>query len=70
MVCVPLTANDKANAWLNSPKYAPARSLRHKYALSTMVVLEGVRKKSRANPLPWVSSSNTAVGFLVSLWRA
>ncbi len=31
----------RANAWLNSPEYAPARSLRHRYALSKMVVVEG-----------------------------
>jgi uncharacterized protein (DUF1330 family) len=31
----------KAKAWLNSPEYAPARNLRHKYALSKMVVVEG-----------------------------
>lgn len=32
----------KAKAWLNSPEYAPARALRHKYAKSNMVVIEGV----------------------------
>jgi uncharacterized protein (DUF1330 family) len=31
----------KAKAWLNSPEYAPARNLRHKYARSKMVVVEG-----------------------------
>lgn len=31
----------KAKAWLNSPEYAPVRSLRHKYARSKMVVVEG-----------------------------
>jgi uncharacterized protein (DUF1330 family) len=31
----------KAKAWLNSPEYAPARSLRHKYARSKMIVVEG-----------------------------
>jgi uncharacterized protein (DUF1330 family) len=33
---------EKAKAWLNSPEYAPARALRHKYAHSNMVVVEGV----------------------------
>ena len=33
---------DKAKAWLNSPEYAPARKLRHQYAKSNMVVVEGV----------------------------
>jgi uncharacterized protein (DUF1330 family) len=31
----------KAKGWLNSPEYAPARNLRHKYARSKMVVVEG-----------------------------
>jgi uncharacterized protein (DUF1330 family) len=31
----------KAKAWLNSPEYASARSLRHKYARSKMIVVEG-----------------------------
>jgi uncharacterized protein (DUF1330 family) len=33
---------DKAKAWLNSPEYAPARKLRHQYAKSNMVVVEGI----------------------------
>jgi len=33
---------EKAKAWLNSPEYAPARALRHKYAQSKMIVAEGV----------------------------
>ncbi|MFZ1042583.1 MAG: DUF1330 domain-containing protein [Anaerolineales bacterium] len=32
----------KAKAWLNSPEYAPARKLRHQYAKSNMVVVEGI----------------------------
>ncbi len=32
----------QAKAWLNSPEYAPARELRHKYAHSKMIVTEGV----------------------------
>jgi len=32
---------EKVKAWLNSPEYAPARGLRHKYANSNMVVVEG-----------------------------
>jgi uncharacterized protein (DUF1330 family) len=31
----------QAKAWLNSPEYAPARALRHKYARSRMIVVEG-----------------------------
>ncbi len=33
---------EKARAWLNSPEYAPACRLRHEYARSRMVVVEGV----------------------------
>jgi len=33
---------DKARAWLNSPEYAPARRLRHQYAKSNAVVVEGI----------------------------
>ena len=32
----------RAKAWLNSPEYAPARGLRHKYARSKMVLVEGI----------------------------
>ncbi|MBI4732422.1 MAG: DUF1330 domain-containing protein [Chloroflexi bacterium] len=32
---------EKAKTWLNSPEYAPARLLRHKYARTNMVVVEG-----------------------------
>ena len=33
---------EKANAWINSPEYAPARALRHKYANSKTIVVEGL----------------------------
>ncbi len=33
---------DKAKAWLNSTEYAPARKLRHRYAKTNMVLVEGV----------------------------
>ncbi len=33
---------EKANAWINSPEYAPARALRHKYASSKTIVVEGL----------------------------
>ncbi|GAB4503031.1 MAG: DUF1330 domain-containing protein [Anaerolineales bacterium] len=32
---------ERAKAWLNSPEYAPARALRHQYARTNMVVVEG-----------------------------
>ncbi len=42
MVILEFPNSEKAKAWLNSPEYAPARKLRHKYAKSNMVVIEGV----------------------------
>lgn len=32
----------KAKAWLNSPEYAPARKLRHRYAKSNTILVEGI----------------------------
>jgi uncharacterized protein (DUF1330 family) len=32
----------RARAWLASPEYAPAKALRHKYARTKMVVVDGV----------------------------
>ncbi len=32
---------EKAKAWLNSPEYAPVRALRHRYAKTNMVAIEG-----------------------------
>ncbi len=32
----------RARQWLNSPEYSPARQLRHKYARSKMIVVEGM----------------------------
>lgn len=33
---------EKAKAWLDSPEYAPARTLRHKYATSKTIVVDGL----------------------------
>jgi uncharacterized protein (DUF1330 family) len=33
---------DQAKAWINSPEYAPGRELRHKYAISKTIVVEGI----------------------------
>lgn len=33
---------EKAKAWINSPEYSEARALRHKYAVSKAIVVEGV----------------------------
>ena len=32
----------QAKTWLNSPEYAPARAMRHKFGRTNMVVVEGV----------------------------
>jgi uncharacterized protein (DUF1330 family) len=42
LVILEFKSIEKANQWLNSPEYAPARALRHKYAKTNMVVVEGV----------------------------
>jgi uncharacterized protein (DUF1330 family) len=41
LVILEFENTSRAKAWLNSPEYAPARSLRHRYAQSKMVVVEG-----------------------------
>jgi len=33
---------ERAKAWINSPEYSEARDLRHKYAVSNAIVVEGV----------------------------
>ena len=33
---------ERAKAWINSPEYSEARALRHKYAVSKAIVVEGV----------------------------
>ncbi len=42
LVILEFESIENARAWLNSPEYAPARAMRHKYALSKMAVVEGV----------------------------
>jgi uncharacterized protein (DUF1330 family) len=42
LVILEFPSMEQAKAWVNSPEYAPARALRHKYAKSKMVVVEGV----------------------------
>jgi uncharacterized protein (DUF1330 family) len=42
LVILKFPSVENAKAWLNSPEYAPARELRHQYAKSRMVVVEGV----------------------------
>lgn len=33
---------ERAKSWINSPEYAEARALRHKYAISKAIVVDGV----------------------------
>ncbi|MGC1379228.1 MAG: DUF1330 domain-containing protein [Anaerolineales bacterium] len=33
---------EQAKAWINSPEYAPGRELRHKYATSKAIVVDGL----------------------------
>ncbi len=42
LVILQFENSERAKAWLNSPEYAEARPLRHKYARSKMVVVDGV----------------------------
>ncbi|MBI5840139.1 MAG: DUF1330 domain-containing protein [Chloroflexi bacterium] len=41
LVILEFESIERAKQWLNSPEYAPARALRHKYAKTNMVVVEG-----------------------------
>lgn len=41
MVMLEFTPVEQAKAWLNSPKYAPARAVRHLYAKTNAIVVEG-----------------------------
>ena len=42
LVILEFPSTEKAKAWLNSPEYAPARALRHRYAHTNMALVEGV----------------------------
>ncbi|MBI5933513.1 MAG: DUF1330 domain-containing protein [Chloroflexi bacterium] len=42
LVILEFPTAEQARAWLNSPEYAPARALRHKYAKTNMVLVEGI----------------------------
>lgn len=42
LVILEFPSVEQAKAWINSPEYAPARELRHKYAINRTVVVEGV----------------------------
>jgi uncharacterized protein (DUF1330 family) len=42
LVILEFPSVEQAKAWVNSPEYAPARAMRHQYARSKMIVVEGV----------------------------
>lgn len=42
LVILQFDSMEKAKAWLDSPEYSKAKSMRHRYARSNMVVVEGV----------------------------
>ena len=42
LVILEFPSAEQAKNWLNSDEYAPARALRHKYAKTNMVVVEGI----------------------------
>jgi uncharacterized protein (DUF1330 family) len=42
LVILEFPSTEQAKSWLNSPEYAPARALRHEYAKSRMLVVEGI----------------------------
>jgi len=42
LVILEFPSAEQAKSWLNSPEYAPGRALRHKYARSKMIVVDGV----------------------------
>ncbi len=42
LVILEFESIERAQAWINSPEYAPAKTLRHLAASTNMVVIEGV----------------------------
>lgn len=42
LVILEFPSSEQARAWLNSPEYAPARAMRHKFAKSQMILVEGL----------------------------
>jgi len=42
LVILEFPSTEQAKAWLYSSEYAPARAMRHKYAKSKMVIVEGI----------------------------
>jgi uncharacterized protein (DUF1330 family) len=46
LVILEFESMEKAKTWLASPEYAPARAMRHQYAKSRMIVLEGMTQNA------------------------
>ena len=42
IVVIQFESVERAKAWINSPEYSEARALRHKYAVSKAIVVEGL----------------------------
>ena len=42
LVILEFESIEQAKAWLESPEYSPARAMRHRTAITNMVVIEGV----------------------------
>jgi uncharacterized protein (DUF1330 family) len=42
LVILEFESLDRARAWLNSPEYTPIKEMRHKTAVSNMVVVDGI----------------------------
>lgn len=42
IVMIQFESMEKGRAWINSPEYSEARALRHKYAVSKAIVVEGI----------------------------
>ena len=42
LVILEFESTIKAKAWLNSAEYAPARKMRHQYAQSNTILVEGI----------------------------
>lgn len=42
LVILEFESVSRAQAWINSPEYEPAKAMRHQSAISQMIILEGV----------------------------
>lgn len=42
IVMIQFESMEKGKAWIDSPEYSEARALRHKYAVSKAIIVEGI----------------------------